>query len=908
MSYQSINRRSSATLAALLVSTAALGGDATVPVGPLPHDVQPLAYRLELTVLPEQAEFTGITEMDLELKKPTRLIWLHGNGLKVGQVELTTRDGAQHAGRYEQVDDTGVARLDFDATIPAGRASLRFVYSGPFSKGSEGLYHTTVAGKSYAFTQFESIDARRMFPGFDEPAFKTPFDVAVTTTATNSVIGNAPVRSEEAAGADLKRVVFQQTRPLPTYLLALAVGPLDVVAGPPIPPNQWRSAALPLRAAATSGRGPELAFALDNTAAVVTYLEDYFGSAFPYPKLDLIGSPEFGTGAMENAGAIVYGEAALLLGENAALDQRRRFMAVHAHELSHQWFGDLVTPRWWDDAWLNESFANWMGYKAAHAARPTYHLDISPLLQTYGVMDADSRIAARQIRQPVLRNSEIVNAFDGITYLKGGAVLAMFESYLGEEHFRAGVRTHMRRFAYAVADAEDFMTSLARGSGRPEVAPAFRSFIYQAGLPLVGARLDCGKGKPALQLEQSRYLPVGSRGDPKRTWQVPLCVRYGDGVTLHKQCVLLKHQTARLALETKTCPAFVMPNADGGGYYRFALDEPGWRDLLANFGRLDEREALSAADSLSGAYLANRLSTGALLAAIRTIAQSPYPRVALAPEPILERLRDDLAAPESRARVTQFMREIYRPRLDAIGIASPAGSGHDDANSIDEALFRAGLVRILALEARDPELRSTLAGQAQRYLRAESPDGGLDPAAVDPDRAQVALQVGVQELGAPFVELLISRLYQSNDARFRTLAVIALGSTDDPALGERVRALLLDQRLRGREPTTLVSTLNHRASQRRATFDWFKANDQAFIAQLSHFAHRWLPSITADGFCTRAERDEVQALFAPLIDKLQGAERTLNETLEGIELCAALADAKGGEVAATLGQPGASAP
>jgi alanyl aminopeptidase len=653
---------------------------------------------------------------------------------------------------------------------------------------------------------------------------------------------------------------------------------------------------LALRATATRGKGAKLRYALENTNAIVTYLEQYFGVEYPYAKLDLIASPEFGTGGMENAGAIIYGDARLLLADNASLEQRRGFGAIHAHELAHQWFGDLVTPRWWNDIWLNESFASWMGFKAAHAWRPEMQLDVVPLVQALAAMELDSRIAARHIRQPVASNNEIASSFDAITYLKGAGVLAMFESYLGEEAFREGIRTHMRRFEHSVADVEDFMSSLAQGSGRPDVVPAFRSFIDQAGVPIVGVNVDCGGDGATVSLRQSRYLPLGSKGDPAQTWQLPLCLRHGSAQALTKHCTLLTGSEATMPLKAAACPEFVMPNADGAGYYRFALDEDGWRRLMGSFSRLNQKEALAAADSLSAAYQANRLSTDGLIAAARSLTVSPYPQVAMAPDGDLIRLRDELAPPEARAAVTALMRELYRPRLDAIGIAAPAVQpAAADTAAIDTALFRTNLVRFLALEAEDRELRAMLAGQARRYVRMDQEGGGLDEAAVDSALTEIALRAGVQELGAPFAEVLIERLVNSSDAQFRGQAAVALGNTDDIVLGDRLRALVLDERLRAREPTSLAFALAARPSQRRATFDWFRKNHAALTARVSHFAHRWFPRFGA-GFCTLRERDEVAAFFTPLVGAWQGADRTLAETLEGIELCAALAEAKREEV------------
>lgn len=866
---------------------------APIPVGQLGSAVRPVHYRLDLTILPARADFSGIAEIDIEVAAQTDKIYLHGNGLVVSAASLRTSSGDTHAGVYEQVDDTGVARVAFPAPVPAGAATLRFEYTAPFRTRAEGLYHTTVDGEAYAFTQFQPIDARRVFPGFDEPAFKTPFDIAVTARDGDVVIGNTEITQEKSADGGLRRVTLATTEPLPTYLLAFAVGPLDVVSGKPLQANGVRERPLPLRAAATRGKGDRLRFALDHTEAIVDYLEAYFAVEYPYSKLDLIASPENGNGAMENAGAIVYGDALVLLADNASVEQRQRFGAVHAHELAHQWFGNLVTPKWWDDTWLNESFASWMGNKAAHAWRPEYQLDMVSLVQALAAMNLDSRIAARKIRQPVETNLQIASSFDVITYLKGGGVLSMFENYLGEDGFREGLREHMRRFEHSVADVEDFMASLAAGSERPDVVPAFRSFIDQPGVPVVEARLTCDDDGARLALAQSRYLPVGSRGDPAQTWQLPLCVRHGMGDTVEKTCMLMTDAEASMSLGSASCPDLVMPNANGAGYYRFALDDDGWRTLMGGFDRLNRKEALVVTDSLSAAYHANRLSTTALLEGYATVAAAADPQVAIAPGKDLVRLADDIASADRRAAVLAFMRELYGPRLEGLGrVGEPA----TDAAAVERALFRTKLVRLLALDADDLRLRAALAAQAARYVRHGDAIGeGLDETAVDPALVSIALAAGVRELGGPFVDTLIARLMASNDAKFRAEAAAALGATDDPELGDRVRGLLLDERLRAREPTALAFALAERPSQRRATFDWFRANEAAFAGRLSHFAHRWLPRMGA-GFCTLSERDEVDAFFSPLVTKWQGAERTLDVVLEGIELCAALREAKGAEV------------
>ena len=465
----------------------------------------------------------------------------------------------------------------------------------------------------------------------------------------------------------------------------------------------------------------------------------------------------------------------------------------------------------------------------------------------------------------------------------------MFESYLGEYAFRDGLRVHMQRFAYGVADVEDFMSSLAEGSGRPDVVPAFRSFLEQPGVPLVTAELDCD-GSPSLALRQARYLPTGSRGDPDQVWQVPMCVRLGAGESTTKACTLFAEPVAKVDLEVEACPDYVMPNADGAGYYRFALSVADWRRLMASFGQLNRKEALATADSLSAGYRANQVTTKAMIDAARTIAASPYSQVAVAPAKELAYLRDSLVADEHREAVRSLLLDMYGPRLAALDATGPVAG--DDA--VEAALFRTKLVEILALEARDPVLRGELARRAADFIRLGAEGGGLDAAALDPALVRIALSVGVQDTGATFFDALSERLFASADASFRDDAAAALGATDDAVIGERARALLFDERLRGREPTTLLFGLARRPSQRRATFDWFVANQPAFTARISTFAHRFLPRL-ANGFCTTAERDEVQEFFAPLAAELHGIDRALGEAVEAIELCVALRDAKRAE-------------
>ena len=319
--------------------------------------MHPLAEAIELTVRPEQDRFSGKVDIDVQLDHARRGIWLHSRGLHVSAATVTASGAAPIPATWGDEDEHGLGRLSLSAEAPSGRAKIHLEFDAPFVAGNKGLFKVTAGGHPYAFTQFEAIDARRAFPCFDEPAFKIPFTVTLEVPEGEAAITNTTEVERTPGGAGLSRVRFGVTKALPSYLVAFAVGPLDVVKAPDVPPNAVRSRPLPLRGVASKSRGPELAYALAHAGEILSALETYFGIEYPYEKMDVLAVPDL-SGAMENAGAVTFDEPLLLLDpKTAALRQRLDFAEVVAHEFSHQWFGDLVTMTWWDDTWLNDSFA-----------------------------------------------------------------------------------------------------------------------------------------------------------------------------------------------------------------------------------------------------------------------------------------------------------------------------------------------------------------------------------------------------------------------------------------------------------------------------------------------------------------------------------------------------------------------
>jgi cytosol alanyl aminopeptidase len=856
-----------------------------MPTGRLGDAVAPTHYRLDLTILPGEETFRGRVEIDVDIREPSPVIWLHGNRLSVREVTLSA-SGSRLAADYEQVDATGVARVTLEATPPAGPATLTFDYEAPFDQALEGLYSVREGEEDYAFTQFQATSARLAFPGFDEPAFKTPFDITLTVRADEVAITTTPEVATEPAGDGLVRRTYATTRPLPTYLIAFAVGPLDMVDYGELPPNEIRARPLPLRGFAAKGKGPLLEYALANTQGILEVLERYFGSPYPYEKLDIVAAPDFAAGAMENVGLITYREQLLLLDDNASMAQRRAYASVHAHELAHQWVGNLVTPRWWNDLWLNESFATWMGNKTVHAWRPDFGYGNQSFLGALQTMHADALTSARQIREPIRSNHDIATAFDSITYRKGGGVLAMFESWLGEAAFRDGVRLHLERFADAVADADDFMNSLAEGAGDTAVVPAFRSFLEQPGVPLVSASMSC-EDSVRVTLSQERYLPLGSTGDRGRVWRVPVCMAYDAGNGRERHCALLSEARATVEMPT-ACPAWLMPNDDGAGYYRFDLDATGWDALIEHADALNEREAQAMLGSLGAAFRAGRTDVATLVSALRVLAAADDREVATAPLEHLDLLRERLAGDAAvRRSVESLVRELYQTRAEALGLAARAG---DD---VETALLRSAVVAAVADLGRDAELRAALANRAAAWLDAEAPD----PELLDPGLVEVAFKVAVEDAGGAFAERLLERALDSREATFRQRAFQALAVSPDPALGATVRGLLLDARLRDNEAVVIAFAQANVEPQRDALWAWAQDNLDALLARIPTWRKGSVVGV-GGGYCSAERADELEAFFADRVSDLEGGPRALAQAVETMRQCDALVQARAGEVAA----------
>ena len=489
--------------------------------GKLPKTVVPIHYALDLAPDLDKLTFAGSEVVDIEVTEPTERLVLNA-------VDMTIEAATIEGEAVPEIALDAAAQtvtLAFPRPIAAGRHKLHMSFTGRINRFGRGLfmvdYPTAEGRKRMISSHLEPADARRIFPSWDEPAFKASIALTVTVPQAFLAVSNMPVAHEEPGRDGRKRVAFQPTPRMSSYLFVLAAGDLERTTAD--------AGGVTIGVVAARGKSQHGRYALDTAVDLLRYFNDYFGIAYPLPKLDLIAVPGGFGGAMENWGGITFFESRLLFDPTtSASDARRGIFSIIAHEMAHQWFGDLVTMAWWDNIWLNEGFASWMQAKAADALHPDWQSWLNGNGFKQAAMSEDARRTTHPIQQPIANETEAMAAFDSITYAKGQALIRMVENYLGEDAFRAGIRAYMKQHAYANTTTADLWGALEAASGKPVTAVA-AAYTEQAGIPLVVAEATCTGDTQRIAMRQERFTVHDPAPRPQR-WQVPIA-RSGTGGT-----------------------------------------------------------------------------------------------------------------------------------------------------------------------------------------------------------------------------------------------------------------------------------------------------------------------------------------------------------------------------------------
>jgi len=543
----------------------------------LPEGVRPVNYDVTLDVNLKNFRFKGGEFIQLEIKEPTNEIKLNSVDLKINICELTLANKKKVRPEIRLNEEKEQLILKFQGKV-SGKAELFINFEGTLSETLAGFYRSKYEHdgetKYLATTQFEPADARRALPCFDEPDFKATFEVSFLIDPNLQAISNTPTVKEEKSG-NKKLVKFAKTPLMSTYLLYLGVGEFEFLEG-----NLGKTK---IRIATTPGKKQFGEFALDCTKKFLKYYNDYFGIPYPLPKLDQIAIPDFAAGAMENWGAITYKEAAVLFDPKTSSTATKQAIAdTIAHELAHQWFGNLVTMKWWNDLWLNESFATWIGYKTVDKFFPEWDMWSQFVDEEVGgALGLDSLKTSHPIEADVKQPHEVSEIFDEISYNKGASILRMLESHLGEETFRKGLRDYMLHHKYGNATTLDLWSALGKVSNAP-VKKMMASWTGQTGYPVIDAQIENSK----LILTQKRFL-LESDKDHETTWMVPIKILLDSGEEIS---VILDERKKEVSL--KKSPKWFKVNFGQTGFYRVKYPEKILRELkpLVKNKKLGNRE------------------------------------------------------------------------------------------------------------------------------------------------------------------------------------------------------------------------------------------------------------------------------------------------------------------------------
>jgi aminopeptidase N len=801
--------------------------------GKLPKDIVPRHYAIHLQPDMEKFVTTGKVDVEIEVLKPTRQIVLNALDMEISKAAIIVPKTIPLEPKVDSEAQT--VSFALPETLARGKYSLHIEFAGHLREQAQGLFFVRYpvgdSKKLMLASQMEATDARRMFPCWDEPVFRASFEPTVVVPKKHLAVSNMPIKNEKSLDGDFKEVHFDATPPMASYLVVLVSGELETL--------EDSFDGVKLRIITTEGKKEQGRYALESAKKILGYYNQYFGVKFPLPKLDSIAVPGGFGGAMENWGGITYNESILLFDpKTSSLETRQAVFEVMAHEMAHQWFGDLVTTAWWDNLWLNEGFASWMGTKCSEHFNPDWQLWLNAGSAKSSVMRDDSLRSTHPILQPIVSESQANDAFDQITYIKGQSFLRMLENYLGEEKFRDGMRLYMSRHRYSSTTTEDLWVALEKASGKP-VRAISAGWTEQPGLPVINVNSTCEGGKNLIRLEQERFTVQDPDAKPLQ-WMVPIAL--GD---------LTKTKSTRVELLTNKSATVTFPNCDGvikanfgdAGYYRVSYSPAMLERVKSRLTTLPPEDRLNllgdawAMVTAQRATVANYLDLVAALGPERTTAiwQDVLGRFGLIDQ--LQR------GQPGRAAFRAWAIQLVRPQLQRLGWEPKASEPATDT------LLRNSVISLLG-QFGDQEVIAAARTQFQKFLsQPESLPPNLRPVVMD-----IVGRYSDRETYDKLHEL--ARAAKGTEERRRYYS--AMAGALDPGLAAITLPISLTDETVPQEAIWLVPGVAHSGEQPELAWQFAQDHMPQLLGRMEEFMRNMYVPAIMSAFPDADRADELQ--------------------------------------------------
>ena len=819
----------------------------------LPSTVRPEHYTLTLAPDLKAATFSGVETIEVSLAEPVKAITLNSAEIAFQSVTISAGGNQQTA---TVTSDKAKEQTTFTVAnqIPAGNAIISIAYTGILNNELRGFYLSRTEKRNYAVTQFESTDARRAFPSFDEPAFKATYDVSLVIDSGDTAISNGPIISDTPGPGEGKHTLKFLTSPkMSTYLVAFLVGDFQCSEGE-VDGVKIRGCATPDKVALTP-------YSVEVAKYVLHYYNNYFGIPYPLKKLDLIALPDFEAGAMENFGAITYRETAMLIDpKNASVGAKKEVALTIAHEMAHQWFGDLVTMQWWDNLWLNEGFATWMENKPVAAMHPEWDIDQLVASDEDGTLALDAQPTTRAIRAKADTRDEIGQMFDGISYGKASDVLLAVENYLGPETFRKGVHAYLSAHEYSNATAEDFWGAQTATSHKP-VDKIMESLVAQPGEPLITF------GEPAngtVSVSQNRFfLSPSIQPDPAQKWTIPVCFKTGSD---KQQCEVLSPGDSTLNVAGTSV---FFANAGGKGYYRSAYPASVYAAIVANAETdLSPTERISLTGDEWAQVRSNKATVSDYLNLVTALkADQSAEMLGTASDGVNAIYEQVAATPEERAAISAWIRSTFGPEFAKL----PPPSDNDSPNIRE---LRAHFFDVLGRNGKDPAVMAQARQITAKYL--------ADPSSVDATLGQTALSIAARNGDAALFDQMQKIAETSTNPELQEGALRLLPLFEDPALVKRSLEYASSTKVRNQDALIQIAYAIYSDASREQAWKYVKEHWDTVKTLLTPEMGNILVE-SAGSFCSVDAREDVETFFAK--HKVPSADRALKHSIESIDGC-----------------------